>query len=244
MTTAYITTIGSGTTADITTIGSGTAAHHRISHASIEVSVDDRGDIRPQRSSGPRTYPTCSSRSAPRGRWPSSSARPTARPGKPLWPVEAGPSARFRHDGPMTEPVAGEFSSSRIAQAGGAGRGSARSAHIGAAVHASENAALAAGRAWVDPDRISFVAALRITRRSLSHSDFSPHNRNGVTDLCTARSPNSPSASIQHVASAPTRASSNARSSSGQPNALTTRTGPNRTVTRRYPYSLTKRYWL
>ena len=41
----------------------------------------------------------------------------------------------------------------------------------------------AATHAGHDPDRISFVAALRITRRSLSHSSFSPHNRDTVAAL-------------------------------------------------------------
>ena len=41
----------------------------------------------------------------------------------------------------------------------------------------------AATHAGHDPDRISFVAALRITRRSLSHSSFSPHNRDAIAAL-------------------------------------------------------------
>ncbi|TQC49686.1 hypothetical protein EEB14_08710 [Rhodococcus sp. WS4] len=34
-----------------------------------------------------------------------------------------------------------------------------------------------------DPDRMSFVAALQITRRSLSHSSYPPHNHHAATRL-------------------------------------------------------------
>ncbi len=96
-----------------------------------------------------------------------------------------------------------------------------------------------------DPDRMSFVTALRITRRSLSHSSFSPLISTLQPSDCGIRaSPNDCAASTRYADSAPTPASSNVKFSNGQPNGDTTNTIRNYPVTdMHHSCSLTERYW-
>ena len=83
----------------------------------------------------------------------------------------------------------------------------------------------AADHAQVDPDRVSFVAALRIARRSISAArDFPPQDadrgwRHAIVLLCRRLNP------ARGIAA--TRGSSNASTSNGTSNAPTTGTGPN-----------------
>lgn len=85
----------------------------------------------------------------------------------------------------------------------------------------------AAGHARVDPDRVSFVAALRIARRSISAArDFSPLSAL-TTDGATPSSC-CVDGSTRPADTAATPESSNASTSAGTSNAPDTATGPNR----------------
>jgi hypothetical protein len=101
----------------------------------------------------------------------------------------------------------------------------------------------AAGRSGHDPDRVSFVAALRITRQSIAHQgDFPPLTTLTPANAAGRRScAGSSTGSTPPDEHAPTPASSNASTSNGTSNAPATANGPPRTRTT--PSSaLTERY--